>query len=76
LMDRLGFSRGSVVVTGRNMFTWVNPFVTIGPEEFSNFRPSGLDPETKANRSSPWPGWQQTLSPIPNSIITSLRFTF
>ena len=64
------------MVTGRNMFTWVNPFVTIGPEEFSKFRASGLDPETKANRSSPWPGWQQTLSPIPNSIITSLRFTF
>ena len=77
LMDRFGFSRGSLVVTGRNMFTWVDPIGIGDPAAgFSRFRDSGLDPETKANRSSPWPGWQQTLSPIPNSIITSLRLTF
>jgi hypothetical protein len=66
LVTRFGASRASVMVTGRNLFTWAHP----------SFRASGLDPETKANRSAPWPGWQQTRSPIPHSIVTTMRVTF
>jgi hypothetical protein len=66
MVTRFGASRASVMVTGRNLFTWAHP----------TFRASGLDPETKANRSAPWPGWQQTRSPIPHSIVTTMRVTF
>jgi hypothetical protein len=66
LVARFGASRASLMVTGRNLFTWAHP----------SFRASGLDPETKANRSAPWPGWQQTRSPIPHSIVTAMRVTF
>jgi TonB-dependent SusC/RagA subfamily outer membrane receptor len=65
-VTRFGASRASLMVTGRNLLTWAH----------ADFRKSGLDPETKANRSAPWPGWQQTRSPIPHSIVTSMRVTF
>ena len=66
LVEHLGVARASLMVTGRNLFTRKDP----------SFRESGLDPETKANRSSPWPGWQQTLAPIPHSIVMTMRVTF
>src|SRR5437868_3256519 len=49
LMQRVGLARGSFVVTGRNMFTWVDPFVSLDANGQPGFRPSGLDPETYAN---------------------------
>ncbi len=59
-------SRASISVSGRNLWTpWVHP----------SFRPSGLDPEVKRQRSVNW-GWQQTQAPMPHSIVTTVRLTF
>lgn len=66
LAGRMGVSRAMITVSGRNLWTpWVHP----------SFRESGLDPETKRQRTVPW-GWQQTQAPLPHSIVTTVRVTF
>ena len=62
----MGVSRAMITVSGRNLWTpWVH----------SSFRESGLDPETKRQRTVPW-GWQQTQAPMPHTIRATLRLTF
>ncbi len=64
-VQRMGVSRASLTLSGRNLFTLTHPSFRL------------LDPETKAtNRNQPWPYWQQARSPTPHSIVTALRVTF
>jgi TonB-linked SusC/RagA family outer membrane protein len=67
MADRLGVSRASFTVSGRNLLTWEHP----------EFRALQLyDPEAKAVRSAPWPGWEQARMPLAQSVVTTMRITF
>jgi TonB-linked SusC/RagA family outer membrane protein len=68
-VQRAGASRASLTLTGRNLYTLYH----------SSYGRDGSrthDPETKAARNTPWPGWQQTRVPLASSIVTTMRVTF
>jgi hypothetical protein len=67
MANRFGVSRASFTVSGRNLYTWEHP----------EFRALQLyDPEAKAVRSAPWPGWEQARMPLAQSVVTTMRITF
>jgi TonB-dependent SusC/RagA subfamily outer membrane receptor len=67
MANRMGVSRASITLSGRNLYTWEHP----------EFRAMKLyDPEAKAVRSSPWPGWEQARMPLAQTVVTTMRITF
>jgi len=62
-----GVSRASVTLSGRNLWTWAHP-------EFEDAKL--YDPEVKAVRTAPWPGWEQARMPLAANITTTIRLTF
>jgi hypothetical protein len=67
--ERFGAARASLTLSGRNLFTVYHP-------SYGKDGSRVHDPETKAQRNAPWPGWQQTRVPLAHSIVTTLRVTF
>jgi hypothetical protein len=67
IAESFSMSRASVTITGRNLWTWAHP-------EFEALKL--YDPETKAVRTAPWPGWEQARLPLAQTIVTTVRLTF
>jgi TonB-dependent SusC/RagA subfamily outer membrane receptor len=68
-VERFGASRASITLSGRNLITVYHP-------SYGKDGSRVHDPETKAQRNAPWPGWQQTRVPLAHTIVTTLRVAF